>query len=191
MPSHTPTLKANIRAKKREVLKTHLHVKGGQPVAARDEPLPVDSQFFDPRVAVKPAARTRRSFHFHEKGKFEQVASSMRMKAKLDKLQSEISQIARKTGINSVTALALVAPRSGDLKDDEGVPEIEWWDSVILETRSYDAPDGQLNLKQNMITNLIEHPIQVTLPPHPWSDSGQRSARCRASALVSLPLCRD
>ena len=166
LPTHTPTLKANIRAKKREVLKSHM-VKG-QPVPGKDDMASAtDSLFFDPRVNIKPAVRTRRSFHFHEQGKFQQEASRMRMKAQLDKLQSEISQIARKTGINSVTALALVAPRIGDVKEEEGVPEIEWWDSVILKTRSYEGPDAQPNLHPDKINNLIEHPIQMRPPIDP------------------------
>ena len=140
LPQYTPTLKANIRAKKREVLKTHMGVKGQHGVK---EELGAgglaESKFFDPRVGIKSAVRSRRGFHFHEQGKFQQVASRMRMKAQLDKLQSEISQIARKTGINSVTALALVAPRTGDRKEDEDVPDLEWWDSVILQTRSYEV----------------------------------------------------
>ncbi len=141
LPQYTPTLKANIRAKKREVLKTHMGGKGG--LQQRDESGAnlTDSQFFDPRVVIKSNLRTKRSFHFHEQGKFQQVASRMRMKAQLDKLQNEISQIARKTGINSVTALALVAPRSGpgERKEEEDVPDLEWWDSVILQTRSYEV----------------------------------------------------
>ena len=139
LPQHTPTLKANIRALKREVLKTHMGRPGQQQQRDEAGSLIPDSQFFDPRVAAKPAVRTRRGFHFHEQGKFQQVASRMRMKAQLDKLQSEISQIARKTGINSVTALALVAPRIGDRKGEDEVPELEWWDSVILQTRSYEV----------------------------------------------------
>ena len=167
---HTPTLKANIRAKKREVLKSHMHGHKGGPAAGRDElAAATDSRFFDPRVNVKAAVRTKRSFHFHEQGKFQQVASRMRMKAQLDKLQSEISQIARKTGINSVTALALVAPRPGDAKEEEGVPEIEWWDSVILKTRAYETAEGQANLHSDKINNLIEHPIQMRPPIDPSS----------------------
>jgi len=164
LTQHTPTLKANIRAKKREVLKTHMHGSKGV-LPGKEEPGSIgDGAFFDPRVNIKSAWRTKRSFHFHEQGKFQQVASQMRMKAHLDKLQNEISQIARKTGINSVTALALVAPRSGDRKEDEDVPDLEWWDSVILKTRDYELPDGQSNLRQETITNLIEHPIQMRAP---------------------------
>lgn len=43
--------------------------------------------------------------------------------AQLEKLQSEISQIARKTGISSATKLALLAP---DEDDDDDVPDLEW-----------------------------------------------------------------
>lgn len=164
LPQYTPTLKANIRAKKREVLKTHMG-KGSLQQNEEAGNL-AESTFFDPRVAAKSAVRTRRTFHFHEQGKFQQVASRMRMKAQLDKLQSEISQIARKTGINSVTALALVAPRSGDKKEEEEI-DLEWWDSVILQTRSYEGEDGQPNLRQDTITNLIEHPIQMRAPTDP------------------------
>ena len=156
LAQYTPTLKANIRAKKREVLKTHMG-KGSQQQNEEAGNL-TESSFFDPRVAAKSAVRTRRTFHFHEQGKFQQVASRMRMKAHLDKLLSEISQIARKTGINSVTALALVAPRIGDRQEEEEI-DLEWWDSVILQTRSYEGEDGQPNLRQETITNLIEHPI--------------------------------
>ena len=164
LAQYTPTLKANIRAKKREVLKTHMG-KGSQQQNEEAGNL-TESSFFDPRVAAKSAVRTRRTFHFHEQGKFQQVASRMRMKAQLDKLQSEISQIARKTGINSVTALALVAPRIGDRQEEEEI-DLEWWDSVILQTRSYEGEDGQPNLRQETITNLIEHPIQMRAPTDP------------------------
>lgn len=164
LAQYTPTLKANIRAKKREVLKTHMG-KGSQQQSEEAGNL-TESRFFDPRVAAKSSVRTRRTFHFHEQGKFQQVASRMRMKAQLDKLQSEISQIARKTGINSVTALALVAPRVGDRQEEEDI-DLEWWDSVILQTRSYEGEDGQPNLRQETITNLIEHPIQMRAPTDP------------------------
>lgn len=167
LPQYTPTLKANIRAKKREVLKSHMGKSGQQ--KSDETGAAVNNLFFDPRVPNKSAVRSRRSFHFHEQGKFQQVASRMRMKAQLDKLQSEISQIARKTGINSVTALALVAPRIGDRKEEEDVPELEWWDSVILQTRSYEGEDGQPNLRKETITNLIEHPIQMRAPTDPLS----------------------
>ncbi|KPJ20876.1 U4/U6 small nuclear ribonucleoprotein Prp3 [Papilio machaon] len=43
--------------------------------------------------------------------------------AQLEKLQNEISQIARKTGISSATKLALLA---ADTPDSDRLPDIEW-----------------------------------------------------------------
>jgi U4/U6 small nuclear ribonucleoprotein PRP3 len=79
-----------------------------------------------------------------------QMAERIRMKAQLEKLQNEISQIARKTGISSATKLALIAPKTEALNED--VPNIEWWDSVIL------------NVSDSTITNLVEHPAQMRPP---------------------------
>lgn len=49
----------------------------------------------------------------------------------MEKLQNEISQIARKTGISSVTKLAQMAPKIEN--EIEEIPRVEWWDAVILE----------------------------------------------------------
>lgn len=55
--------------------------------------------------------------------------SPSNVKAQLEKLQSEISQIAKKTGISSATKLAQIAPKE---QAEDHVPNVEWWDSVIL-----------------------------------------------------------
>lgn len=52
------------------------------------------------------------------------------LQAQLEKLQNEISQIAKRTGITSATKLALIAPQAEHQEED--IPEVEWWDSVIL-----------------------------------------------------------
>ncbi|VVD03943.1 unnamed protein product [Leptidea sinapis] len=114
------------------------------------------------------------------------MAERLRMKAQLEKLQGEISQIARKTGISSATKLALLA---ADTPDSDRVPDIEWWDSVILMTseerearkRNPDqrtetqrvedcnigADDIIDNLNEAAITNLVEHPQQLRPPTEP------------------------
>lgn len=56
--------------------------------------------------------------------------SSCFPQAQLEKLQAEISQAARKTGIHTSTKLALITPKK-ELKEGE-IPEIEWWDSYII-----------------------------------------------------------
>ncbi|XP_060809121.1 U4/U6 small nuclear ribonucleoprotein Prp3 [Amyelois transitella] len=176
-----PTLKANIRAKRREEFRAQLSGAGAA------EP-PAAAAWLDPRVALKPAARARRALRFHEPGKFTQVAERLRMKAQLEKLQSEISQIARKTGISSATKLALLA---ADAPEADHVPDIEWWDSVILMTpeereskRGSGDADARTdtqrvaacntggddivdNLNEDAVTNLVEHPQQLRPPTEP------------------------
>lgn len=157
IPTLTPTLKANIRAKKREVFtKNQVVDKTGT-----DETV----KFFDDRIALKPTIRNKRTLRFHEPGKFLQMAERMRMKSQLEKLQNEISQIARKTGISSATKLALIAPKQ-DTPDD--VPTMEWWDSVIL-TNDLTTIDekGKISIRRSAITNLIEHPTQMKPPNEP------------------------
>lgn len=50
----------------------------------------------------------------------------------MDRLQCEIAQAAKKTGIQASTKLALIAPKK-EIGEGE-VPSIEWWDSYILPT---------------------------------------------------------
>ena len=71
-------------------------------------------------------------FKFHEPGKFQRLAQTMRAKAQLERLQGEIASTARKTGISSATKLALIAP-SKEVYEDR-VPDVEWWDAAILPT---------------------------------------------------------
>ncbi|KAH8361671.1 hypothetical protein KR084_012984 [Drosophila pseudotakahashii] len=164
IPTVTPTLKANIRAKKREVFQrtTGLGERGESATSAQDEAI----KYFDDRIALKPTVRNKRTLRFHEPGKFQQLAERMRMKSQLERLQNEISQIARKTGISSATKLALIAPKQ-DMPDD--VPAMEWWDSVILtqDLETLDEASGKISIRQTAISNLIEHPTQMKPPNEP------------------------
>ncbi|XP_020283218.1 U4/U6 small nuclear ribonucleoprotein Prp3 [Pseudomyrmex gracilis] len=153
-----PTLKANIRAKKREEFRAQLQEsKGPEEIQ--------DTHFFDGRIGVKPAMRGKRALKFHEPGKFQQLAERIRMKTQLEKLHNEISQIARKTGISSATKLALIAPKSEALSED--VPNVEWWDSVILTGGYPDVENEPTTIKSSTITNLVEHPMQMRPPTDP------------------------
>ncbi|KRF97749.1 uncharacterized protein Dwil_GK16699, isoform B [Drosophila willistoni] len=168
IPTVTPTLKANIRAKKREVFQrqTGSTLTGGDrndaSSSAQDEAI----KYFDDRIAQKPTVRNKRTLRFHEPGKFQQLAERMRMKSQLERLQNEISQIARKTGISSATKLALIAPKQ-DMPDD--VPAMEWWDSVVLvqDLQTVDEASGKISIRHGAITNLIEHPTQMKPPNEP------------------------
>ncbi|CAB3381819.1 Hypothetical predicted protein [Cloeon dipterum] len=152
-----PTLKANIRAKKREEFKQQLQDKGSEDIA--------EQTFFDPRIAAKTAIRNKRALKFNEPGKYVALADKMRTKAQLEKLQSEIAQIARKTGITTTTKLALITPT--DARDDD-VPEVEWWDSIILAEDSYaERSVGKVVFQGGAVTNLVEHPTQMRAPTDP------------------------
>lgn len=154
IPTLSPTLKANIRAKKKESFIKSAHATDRQ----QEEQT---SKFFDDRIAAKPSLRLKRSLRFHEPGKFQQMAEKMRMKAQLEKLQNEISQIARKTGISSATKLALIAPKQDHAED---VPQMEWWDSVILANDLKTMDGDNIAIRDSAITNLIEHPTQMKPP---------------------------
>ncbi|XP_052242082.1 U4/U6 small nuclear ribonucleoprotein Prp3-like isoform X1 [Dreissena polymorpha] len=156
---YAPTLKANIRAKRREQFKGLIDAPPEEISA---------SKYFDPRVSIEQPQRQKRGFRFHEQGKFEQLAQRLRTKAQLDRLQSEISQAAKKTGIASAAKLATLAPKK-ELAAGE-IPEIEWWDSYIVRTvNSYtDVGLGEeLRARLEGITHLVEHPIQMKPPAEP------------------------
>ncbi|XP_077384116.1 U4/U6 small nuclear ribonucleoprotein Prp3 isoform X1 [Festucalex cinctus] len=150
-----PTLKANIRAVKREQFRQQLKEKPGEELES--------TSYFDNRVTVIAPQRTRKSFKFHEQGRFEKIAQRIRTKAQLERLQNEISQAAKKTGIHASTKLALIAPRK-DIGDSE-VPNIEWWDSFILPTNIEIKPETKLDeVVLFGVTNLVEHPAQISPP---------------------------
>jgi len=146
LSQHIPTLKANLRAQKREEFGKHIKEI---PKTTVDE-----SEFFDPRVSIRSAGRNKRTIKFHEAGKFQAEANRIRMKTQLEKLQSEISQIARKTGISSATQLAKLVPK-GDRQ--ERVPDVEWWDQLLIGSSGYEHG----TIRDGAISNLIEHPIQL------------------------------
>lgn len=70
-----PTLKANIRAQKKEQFKSH----SGDKVSEESG----ETKFFDSRIGVKPAMRNKRALRFHEPGKFQQLAERLRMKVSI------------------------------------------------------------------------------------------------------------
>ena len=158
-----PTLKANIRAQKKEQF-----VKLNQEKSSEDSS---ENLFFDSRVEMKVPQRTKRTFQFHEKGTFESLANKLRAKAQLEKLQKEIAQAAKKTGISSAARLALlssIVPKK-ETKEDE-IPDIEWWDSFVLNDNSYEASVNNTkphDEKYEGITILIEHPMQMKPPFEP------------------------
>ncbi|KAL7393009.1 hypothetical protein ABVT39_005340 [Epinephelus coioides] len=150
-----PTLKANIRAVKREQFRQQLKEKPGEDLES--------TSYFDQRVFITPAQRPRRAFKFHDQGRFEKIAQRIRTKAQLERLQNEIAQAAKKTGIQASTKLALIAPKK-ELGEGE-VPHMEWWDSYILANNMDISPETDFdNVELFGVTNLVEHPAQMSPP---------------------------
>lgn len=150
-----PTLKANIRAVKREQFRQQLKEKPGDDLES--------TSYFDQRVTITSAQRPRRTFKFHDQGRFEKIAQRIRTKAQLERLQNEIAQAAKKTGIQASTKLALIAPKK-EIGEGE-VPHIEWWDSFILPSNIDITPDTKFEeLELFGVTNLVEHPAQMSPP---------------------------
>jgi len=86
----------------------------------------------------------------------------------LEKLQGEIFQIAKKTGISSAAKMALIAPKT--TTHEEQIPLVEWWDSVIVQDGygPIEDDDPSVPLKLETITHLVEHPTQMR-PPSTYS----------------------
>ncbi|CAD6196654.1 unnamed protein product [Caenorhabditis auriculariae] len=139
-----------------------------KPVPQQEEKTDSIIEYLDPRIGTKPAERRRRGFAFHEKGEFEKLANKQRAMAKLEKLQSEVSSAAQSTGISSAVKLAMVTP-SSTARVDSGVPDIEWWDSVVLDKFNYDEiPDlNDAERFSETISELVEHPISLRPPTDP------------------------
>jgi U4/U6 small nuclear ribonucleoprotein PRP3 len=128
---------------------------------------------FDERLNLK-AKRERRGFSFHKQGDFVTMASKQRARAQLEKLQEQIAAASKKTGISSAAKLAMIAPFKNDT-EDLVVPDIEWWDALILPGKNYtslDNKDGATDGKERFpnITHLIQHPILLRAPNEPAAE---------------------
>jgi hypothetical protein len=66
----------------------------------------------------------------------------------------------------------------------EPPPEVEWWDAAILAQPLYaDATEGKIAIKENKITNLVEHPVPIeppveAPPPAPQPLKLTKKVRC-------------
>jgi len=138
--SRLPTLKANIQAKKRDIDSKIKKNTSSQDLFASGiastisgvssvftssisamvsqipkEEMPESSAeskaFFDNRLKLKTAERSRRPLKFSEQGVYVDLANKLRTKSKLQQLQKDIASISKKTGISSDSRLALIQPK--------------------------------------------------------------------------------
>lgn len=107
-----------------------------------------------------PSSKSRmpRQLVFNQKGKYIQQANALRRQAALEAMKKRIAEQTKKAGIDE------------DLGEKnfvvEAPPEIEWWDEALIS--SYAALDDMASLKingdDNIITNLIQHPVALEPP---------------------------
>lgn len=141
-----------------------------------------------------PRARKRKGLNFHEPGTFVAQGEQLRKKAKLEALQKKIAERAAKTGIADAVKLATLTTNKPlavtDKKpatavnglapiikeeEEEEVPEIEWWDKLILRNKPLFEVILRIDQKNEKpenifegITNLVEHPpIKKPAGPDP------------------------
>ncbi|GAU92494.1 hypothetical protein RvY_04570 [Ramazzottius varieornatus] len=154
-----PTLKANVRDKRKDDVKVEAEKVREEPVKNENVP-----DFFDPRVENKGPMRARRTFNFHKPGEFIKVAAMNRSAMQLARLQAEISDQAKKTGIVSAAALARIAPKKYEA---DAIPEVEWWDGPLAQNPEMLDPATDPNFEERIksqINSLIEHPVQLAAP---------------------------
>ncbi|CAH8521781.1 unnamed protein product [Schistosoma haematobium] len=165
---YTPTLKANLRAKRAQQFKEVLQTT----TQKKPQKSSVSTIFFDPRLRVKAASRPKRQLSFHEPGKFVKMAQRMRTKFQLQVLQESVAQAVRKTGIASAAKLSTIQPKRS--VDETDIPLLEWWDAYILKegVTSYSTLDElaihglpvSAAVNKAWITSLVEHPVKLKPP---------------------------
>lgn len=95
----------------------------------------------DPRVEMPAVERERRVLRFVKPGKYIARAQTMRMKQISREMRSHQFETTEEGTVRRQIAL-------------EPIPDVEWWDELLLEEESYDS-----KLKENAITNMIHVPI--------------------------------
>jgi len=161
---------------------------------------PGKNKCFDPRMKVPKAARGKRSFRFVNPGTYVKKGQRMRTKLAKELLASarvldmpDISPLAGGQHLGQGgegTALPLgMVKQAEDIieKEDEPVPDVEWWDAILLvDKKEYgdiglqeDAMDVETkkdakgkersvesttNINEKKITHLVEHPLKLKEP---------------------------
>ncbi|KAI0978586.1 hypothetical protein GJ496_007402 [Pomphorhynchus laevis] len=179
MESRLPTLKANIRAQRHDISRgtasvlpsenrtTFMQLSPVKKKSLSPPSLPATTQFYsqhvDSRVIMKPVVKQKRKgFNFVNKGKYEELAKKMRAKERLELLQKDIEENVKKTKIVAESKYVLIHQSRKSLQ--EVIPNIEWWDTVIIHDRNYDRLIGNPEQDKKRlfgISNLVEHPMQI------------------------------
>eukprot|EP01027_Heterolobosea_sp_BB2_P018115 GEZU01025577.1.p1 GENE.GEZU01025577.1~~GEZU01025577.1.p1 ORF type:complete len:540 (-),score=140.42 GEZU01025577.1:60-1631(-) len=135
------------------------------------------SKFYDPRVPAPKTTRQKRSFHFIEEGTYVKQAEKIRLKAaerefekmfKPDKNKSAAATSSAKPALEAALAQNPNMIPLGDKlaagpqkKEREPIPDVEWWDAVLLPNRTYDDIKDKFDIREKKINIYIEHPVPI------------------------------
>eukprot|EP00126_Sphaerothecum_destruens_P005316 Sdes_comp18694_c0_seq1m8986 len=153
IPKLQPSVKANMRVKKTKMSSD----SSKQQNFTAEEDEEKANPYFDARLSAGGKSdRCKKAFQFVEPGKYINIAQKLRAQNQLEKLQQDIAAATKKSGISSVTKLALLSTN----KDDSSrlpIPEFEWWDLMIFDKKKHQDFIHE-NCLEN-ITHLVEHPV--------------------------------
>jgi U4/U6 small nuclear ribonucleoprotein PRP3 len=120
--------------------------------------------YFDESLAstARPGKqRQSRQLIFNQKGKYIQQANALRRQAALEAMKRRIAEQTRKAGIDE----DLDVERNFVV---EAPPDIEWWDTSLIDGSNYDDIENPRKLKlttvDTIITEYIQHPVALEPP---------------------------
>ncbi|KAI1343812.1 putative U4/U6 small nuclear ribonucleoprotein [Xylariaceae sp. FL0016] len=143
----------NVRDQPKKKL---LDLSGPSPDEIKSNP------YYDASLGA-PTAKPRhsRQLVFNQKGKYIQQGTALRRQAALEQLKKKIAAQTRKAGIDEDI----------DVEKNfivEAPPDIEWWDSGLLEEQNYNDTENPRNLKidteDSIVTSYIQHPVAIEPP---------------------------
>ncbi|KAI8930067.1 pre-mRNA processing factor 3-domain-containing protein [Entophlyctis helioformis] len=180
------TVKANVRMQEEEARRLAEEARAAAAAAKEikierevslDFKDPAKNPYFDPGIktasAIAPRSRVKRGFQFVTPGKYIEQGTKQRTEAMLEKLKKDIADTIKKSGIEK--EIELVSDQS---LRTEAPPAVEWWDAKLLPEESYDKhnPDVPYPQGDQLITNLVQHPVPIAPPAEPGAQEAASSA---------------
>ncbi|KAF3324435.1 U4/U6 small nuclear ribonucleoprotein Prp3 isoform X1 [Carex littledalei] len=168
-PSNLSTLKVNINKKKKEAF---------QIIKPDFDAIAESSSHFDPRMGInknKLMRPKRPSFQFVEEGQMSKMADIQRIKSQFGEAQAKElkvkqAQLAKAKAEPDINPNLIAVGNRVVTKQkpkEEEMPDIEWWDKVLLKTGQYEEDLSNEKLNMEKITHYIEHPRPIEPPAEP------------------------
>ncbi|XP_011623805.1 protein RDM16 isoform X1 [Amborella trichopoda] len=169
-PTNLSTLKVNINKQKKEafqILRPDLDADGE------------NNPYFDETMGInktKLLRPKRMSFQFVEEGKWSKQAEIIKFKsqfgeAQAKELRTKQAQLAKAKAELDINPNLIEVSERIPIKEEkpkDPIPDIEWWDAVLLPSGSYsDVTGDKFNIRMDKITCYVEHPLPIEPPAEP------------------------